>query len=119
MALSKEANKARYQYVKKKKYMERYWEKKAREANGNEETVTTTHRTTKVIVSTNLLPDLEQAEEVSVNRSECQSDEKYIAALENANKAYRKENKRLVKLLITYQHIIKLGLKAIEYENEK
>lgn len=114
MALSKEANKLKYQY--NRKYVERYWEKKAQQANG--ETVTTKRGTKKVSVSTDLLPDVEM-EDISILRSNSSSDEKYIKSLEDANRTYRKENKRLVQLLKTYQEIIKLGLKAIEYEDEK
>lgn len=111
MALSKEANKAKYQYTKSKGYMERYWEKKARQANG-ETVTTTTHRTTRVSVTEELLPEVEECD-VSVNRKDFSSDEKYIKALENANKSYQKENRRLVKLLVKYQEVIRLGIKSL------
>lgn len=111
MALSKEANRAKYQYIKSRGYMERYWEKKARQTNG-ETVTTTTHKTTKVSVSEELLPDVEEID-VSVNHKDYPTDEKYIKALENANKSYQKENRRLVKLVVKYQEVIRLGLKAI------
>lgn len=106
---SKEANKAKYQY--NKKYVERYWERRAQRENG--QTVTETSKEKSVSVSFNdreLLPELEKINiECSVSRNG-DSDEKYIKALEDANKSYRSENKRLIKLLIKYQEIIKLGL---------
>ena len=91
--------------------MERYWEKKARLLN--DQTITpTTHKTAKVIAQEELLPDVEEID-VSVNRKDYPIDEKYIKALENANKSYQKENRRLVKLVVKYQEVIRLGLKSI------
>lgn len=111
MTLSKEANRAKYQYAKSRGYMERYWEKKARLLN--DQTVTpAAHKTAKVSVQDELLPDVEEID-VSVCRKDYPADEKYIKALENANKSYQKENRRLVKLVVKYQEVIRLGLKAI------
>ena len=124
MALSKEANKLRYQY--NKKYQDRYWEKKARqkaeaEAEAHEEVIESCHERT-VTLSTNdkeFFPELAKMDvETSVKR-EGRSDAKYIKALEDANRMYRSENKRLIRLLTKYQEVIKLGLTALKRKEDE
>ncbi|MFK2080446.1 MAG: hypothetical protein ACLVE0_12310 [Parabacteroides distasonis] len=126
---SKEANRAKYQY--NKKYMERYWERRAQKENGTltsesvktSETVTikTTKAANTVIVNEAelldwLLPE-PHVTEVTVSRNG-QSDAQYIKALETANKTINTENARLQKLLIKYQDIVRTGLKAIMFDIE-
>lgn len=110
---SKEANKAKYQY--NKKYMEAYWERRAQRENGQVETVK--RREKSVTLSTDdkdFFPELAKMDvETSVKR-EGRSDAKYIKALEDANRMYRSENKRLIRLLTKYQEVIKLGLTALK-----
>lgn len=84
--LSPQAAKLKYEY--NKKYQDRYWEKKA-------------------ATRTNQLPTIEANETTTVNRLDCKSDEKYIKALETANKSMRSENRRLINLLHQYQTVIK------------
>lgn len=104
---SKEANKAKYQY--NKKYMEAYWERRAQ-------------REKSVTLSTNdkdFFPELAKMDvETSVKR-EGRSDAKYIKALEDANRMYRSENKRLIRLLTKYQEVIKLGLTALKQKEDE
>ena len=113
---SKEANKAKYQY--NKKYVERYWEKRAQSENG---TVTTESEKTVTVKETELfgwlLPDL-TVTEVTVSRNG-QGDKQYIKALETANKTINSENARLLRLLRKYQDIIRAGLKQIMFDIEK
>lgn len=113
---SKEANKAKYQY--NKKYVERYWEKRAQSENG---TVTTESEKTVTVKETELfgwlLPDL-TVTEVTVSRNG-QDDKQYIKALETANKTINSENARLLRLLRKYQDIIRAGLKQIMFDIEK
>lgn len=129
MALSKEAQKIKTEY--NKKYMERYWERKAEKRKNEtkaaaEKTKTvTTKRTTKT-VSTVTVKETELFEwlfpephvtEVTVSRNG-PSDAQYIKALETANKTINTENARLQKLLIKYQDIVRTGLKAIMFDIE-
>ncbi len=79
--LSPEAARARYLY--NKKYVNRYWERKAAEQTAAE--------------SPSELP--------SVVRNG-KSDERYIKALETSNKTLNRENRRLVRLVNQYQTII-------------
>lgn len=108
---SKEANKVKYQY--NKKYVERYWERKAQTSNGtitteSEKTVTKESEKTVTVKEAELmnfiLPDLSVIE-VTVSRNG-QSDEQYIKALETANRTINSENRRLQSLLGKYQDII-------------
>ena len=112
---SKEANKAKYQY--NKKYVERYWERKAQAENGS---VTTESKKTVTVKETELfgwlLPDM-SVKEVTVSRSGL-TDEQYIKALETANKTINSENARLLNLLREYQEIIRTGLKSIMFDIE-
>lgn len=129
MALSKEAQKIKTEY--NKKYMERYWERKAEKrknetkAAAEKSKTVTTKRTTKT-VSTVTVKETELFEwffpephvtEVTVSRNG-QSDAQYIKALETANKTINTENARLQKLLIKYQDIVRTGLKAIMFDIE-
>lgn len=104
---NKEANKAKYQY--NKKYVEAYWERRAR-------------REKSVTLSTDdkdFFPELAKMDvETSVKR-EGRSDAKYIKALEDANRMYRSENKRLIRLLTKYQEVIKLGLTALKQKEDE
>lgn len=115
---SKEANKAKYQY--NKKYVEAYWERRAQRENGQVETVK--RREKSVTLSTDdkyFFPELAKMDvETSVKR-EGRSDAKYIKALEDANRMYRSENKRLIKLLTKYQEVIKLGLTALKHKEDE
>ena len=121
MALSKEAQKIKTEY--NKKYMERYWERKAEKrknetkAAAEKSKTVTTKRTTKT-VSTVTVKETELFEwlfpephvtEVTVSRNG-QSDAQYIKALETANKTINTENARLQKLLIKYQDIVRTGI---------
>lgn len=114
---SKEANKLKYQY--NKKYVEAYWERKAQRLNG--QTVTEKSRKRSVELSTTdkeFFPELAKMDvEISVKR-EGRSDAAYIKGLEDANKMYRSENKRLIKLLQKYQEVIKLGVTALKQKEE-
>ena len=107
MALSKEAQKIKTEY--NKKYMERYWERKAEKRKNEtkaaaEKTKTvTTKRTTKT-VSTVTVKETELFEwlfpephvtEVTVSRNG-QSDAQYIKALETANNYTQKNRKAVV-----------------------
>lgn len=56
--------------------------------------------------------------ETSVKR-EGRSDAKYIKALEDANRMYRSENKRLIRLLTKYQEVIKLGLTVLKHKEDE
>lgn len=103
--LSPEA--AHEKYLYNKKYQDGYWERKAAKRKDKVEVT--------VSISEALLPDLED-EDVTVTRKG--SDERYIKALETANKTPNSENRRLIKLLTKYQEIIRIGIKQIEYENE-
>ena len=114
---SKEANKAKYQY--NKKYMEAYWERKAQNQNGT--TTTTTRRTVKkqttilsIFEQDFPMPELEY-EDVTVCRNG-KSDERYIKALELANKCLSRENKRLIQLLRKHQNLIRQSVADLYYE---
>lgn len=114
---SKEANKAKYQY--NKKYVEAYWERRAQRENGQVETEK--RREKSVTLSTtdkDFFPELAKIVETSVKR-EGRSDAKYIKALEDANRMYRSENKRLIRLLTKYQEVIKLGLTALKRKEDE
>lgn len=115
---SKAANKAKYQY--NKKYVEAYWERRAQRENGQTETEKRHEKS--VTLSTNdkdFFPELAQMDvETSVKR-EGRSDAKYIKALEDANRMYRSENKRLIRLLTKYQEVIKLGLTALKRQEDE
>lgn len=105
--LSPEA--AHEKYLYNKKYQDGYWERKAAKRNGNVEV--------KVSISEDLLPELETVT-VTVSRNG-HSDERYIKALEQANRTLNSENRRLIRLLSKYQEIIKIGLNQLEYENNQ
>lgn len=126
---SKEANRAKYRY--NKKYIDRYWERRAQSQSETvtEESVKTTKtmktettKTTKTVTVKEtelidwLLPE-PHVTEVTVSRNG-QSDEQYIKALETANKTINTENARLQKLLTKYQDIVRTGLKAIMFDIE-
>lgn len=90
--LSREAARAKYLY--NKKYQDRYWEKKAAEKRP-------TARSEEV------------EETVSVSRMG-KTDERYIADLEQSNKTLNRENRRLVRLLHSYQALIAQSTKAVQ-----
>ena len=82
---SKEANRLKYQY--NKKYVEAYWERKAQQQNGE----TATKKTRKTVRQTTIscFDDDLQPEMADVEITVCRngkSDERYIKALELANK---------------------------------
>lgn len=87
--LSREAARAKYLY--NKKYQDRYWEKKAADTARSEEV----------------------EETVSVSRMG-KTDERYIADLEQSNKTLNRENRRLVRLLHSYQALIAQSTKAVQ-----
>lgn len=121
---SKEANRAKYLY--NKPYQDAYWERKGKELKEAEKSRKSTRLSSsksdnKVEVKESdlykwLLPDL-KCTEVTVCRNG-QSDEQYIKALETANKTINSENKRLIKLLLDYQSVIKRGLDSIIFETK-
>lgn len=103
--LSPEA--AHEKYLYNKKYQDGYWERKAAKRKGKVEVT--------VSITEELLPNLETAT-VTVQRNG-HTDERYIKALEQANRTLNSENRRLIRLLQKYQEIIKIGLNQLEYEN--
>ena len=120
MALSKEAQKIKTEY--NKKYMERYWERKAEKRKNEtkaaaEKTKTVSTVTVKETELFEWLFPEPHVTEVTVSRNG-QSDAQYIKALETANKTINTENARLQKLLIKYQDIVRTGLKAIMFDIE-
>lgn len=104
--LSPEA--AREKYLYNKKYQDEYWERKAAKRKSGKVEVT-------VSITEELLPELEDVT-VTVSRNG-HSDERYIKALETANKTLNSENRRLIRLLTKYQDIIRIGLRQLKYEN--
>lgn len=103
---SKEANKLKYQY--NKKYVEAYWERKAQQQSGE----TTTDKSRKTVRQTTiscfddgLLPEMADVE-ITVCRNGM-SDERYIKALELANKRLGGENSRLIRLMLKYKNLIR------------
>lgn len=105
--LSPEA--AHEKYLYSKKYQDAYWERKAaKKKQGGKVEVT-------VSITEELLPELEEVT-VTVSRNG-HSDERYIKALETANKTLNSENRRLIRLLTRYQEIIRIGLRQLENEN--
>ena len=103
--LSPEA--AHEKYLYNKKYQDGYWERKAAKRKGKVEVT--------VSITVELLPNLETVT-VTVQRNG-HTDERYIKALEQANRTLNSENRRLIRLLQKYQEIIKIGLNQLEYEN--
>ena len=103
--LSPEA--AHEKYLYNKKYQDGYWERKAAKRKGKVEVT--------VSITEALLPNLETVT-VTVQRNG-HTDERYIKALEQANRTLNSENRRLIRLLQKYQEIIKIGLNQLEYEN--
>lgn len=103
--LSPEA--AHEKYLYSKKYQDAYWEKKAAMRKGKVEVT--------VSITEELLPELETVT-VTVQRNG-HSDERYIKALEQANRTLNSENRRLIRLLTKYQDIIRIGLIQLENEN--
>lgn len=111
--LSPEAQRAKYQY--NKKYVDAYWERRARRTETTEKREwgrsvkkTVERSTVEVRIS---FPDIEPRETPSVSRNG-RTDESYIQALERANKTLNSENKRLVRLLRKYQGIIEAGVRS-------
>ena len=88
---SKEANRLKYQY--NKKYVEAYWERKAQQQNGE----TSTKKSRKTVRQTTIscFDDDLQPEMADVEITVCRngkSDERYIKALELANKRFEVED---------------------------
>ena len=103
---SKEANKLKYQY--NKKYVEAYWERKAQRLNGDTDTKTsrkTVHQTTISCFDDDLQPEMADIT-ITVCRNGM-SDQRYIKALELANKQLNSENNRLIRLMIKYKNLIR------------
>ncbi len=114
---SKAANRAKYLY--NKKYNDEYWERKGRELeNSGSLSIkrTCTKRTVTETDEEELLPVLELDHDLDFYiKNDQQSDERYINALIVSNKALFRENKRLIKLLLKYQEIIRVGLYELNY----
>lgn len=100
---SKEANRAKYLY--NKKYMDAYWERKARKAAESETAQTEqkrlSMRVTKTVEEYFCDDDL-QTPSTPISRSEGMTDELWTAYLERCCKTLHSENRRLVKLLSKY-----------------
>lgn len=111
--LSPEAQRAKYQY--NKKYVDAYWERRAKRTETTEERAsgrsvrkTVERSSVEVRVS---FPEIDVPNRPSVSRGN-KSDEQYIKALETSNKALNGENRRLVRLLRKYQGIIEAGVRS-------
>lgn len=103
---SKEANRLKYQY--NKKYVEAYWERKAQQQNGEtatKKTRKTVRQTTISCFDDDLKPEMADIE-ITVCRNG-KSDERYIKALELANKRLNGENNRLIRLMIKYKNLFR------------
>lgn len=103
---SKEANRLKYQY--NKKYVEAYWERKAQQQNvkiTTKKTHKTVRQTTINCFDDDLKPEMADVE-ITVCRNG-KSDERYIKALELANKQLNGENNRLIRLMIKYKNLIR------------
>lgn len=103
--LSPEAQRAKYQY--NKKYVDAYWERRAKRTETTEER-TSGRSSVEVRVS---FPEIDVPNRPSVSRGN-KSDEQYIKALEASNKTLNGENRRLVRLLRKYQGIIEAGFRS-------
>lgn len=106
--LSPEAQRAKYQY--NKKYVDAYWERRAKRTETTEERTSgrSVRKTVEVRVS---FPEIDVPNRPSVSRGN-KSDEQYIKALEASNKTLNGENRRLVRLLRKYQGIIEAGVRS-------
>jgi hypothetical protein len=111
--LSPEAQRAKYQY--NKKYVDAYWERRAKRTETSEETKsgrsvrkTVERSSVEVRIS---FPEIDAPSCPSVRR-ENRTDEQYIKVLEKANKTLSGENRRLVRLLTKYQGIIEAGVRS-------
>lgn len=113
---SKEANKLRYQY--NKKYVDAYWERKAKMLAEDEQAKRLTKRVTKEKTVEEYFitePDPSQFR-TPISRDKSMTDENWIKYLETCCKSLNSENKRLIKLLSKYQFVIDLGLKGLKHE---
>ncbi len=111
--LSPEAQRAKYQY--NKKYVDAYWERRARRTETTEER-NSGHSVRKTVERSSVeirvsFPQIEMPSCPTVSRNN-RSDEQYVKALENANKSLNGENRRLVRLLRKYQEIIEAGVRS-------
>ena len=105
--MSEEARRLKNQY--NKKYVEKYWERKAQQQNGKT-TTTKTSRKTVCQTAISCFDDDLQPEMADVELTVCRngkSDERYIKALELANKRLNGENNRLIRLMIKYKNLIR------------
>lgn len=105
--MSEEARRLKNQY--NKKYVEKYWERKAQQQAGK---TTSTKTTRKTVCRTEIscFDDDLQPEMADVEITVCRngkSDERYIKALELANKRLNGENNRLIRLMIKYKNLIR------------
>lgn len=119
--LSPEARKARYQY--NKKYQDAYWERRSQKTD-TETTETATDSSTKTVKRTRTKKTENVVKEVKIGFPvipepsypvvcrDTMTDAQYIDALERSNKTMAGENRRLVRLLTTYQEIIRQGIYA-------
>ncbi len=100
---SKAANKAKYEY--NKKYMEAYWERRAKGQTSTETSKKSVRQTTVTFFDDEVTLDRTDVD-ITVSR-QGKSDERYIKALELANKTLTSENKRLVRLMLKYKKLIR------------
>lgn len=105
--LSEEAKRLKAQY--NKKYVEACWNRKAQQQAGKTVTRKTTRKTVRETTIScfddDLLPEMADVE-ITVCRNG-KSDERYIKALELANKRLNGENNRLIRLMIKYKNLIR------------
>lgn len=111
--LSPDAQRAKYKY--NKKYVDAYWERRARRTETTEESnsgrsvrKTVERSSVEVRIS---FPEIDVPSRPSVSRDN-KSDEQYIKVLETSNKALNGENRRLARLLRKYQEIIEVGVRS-------
>lgn len=115
---SKEANKLKYQY--NKKYVQAYWERKAKQVADQSEAGDEQERLEKRVTTT-VVEFFKTEQEtknyrIPISRPDDMSDDKWIKYLEDCCKCLNSENKRLIKLLGKYQQVISIGLKDLSYQ---
>ena len=119
---SKEANKAKYQY--NKKYVEAYWERKAKRMAEQTEASNERDRLERRVTTTTVEEYFKTEKEevnfcIPTSRPSDMTDERWIKYLEDCCKCLNSENKRLIKLLGKYQEVISIGLKDLSYQLSK
>lgn len=116
---SKEANKVKYQY--NKKYVDNYWERRGHREGSHTYSPATRETVGKDTVILSIFmqdfptPKLDE-EDMTVSRHG-KSDERYITALEIANKRLNSENKRLIRMMRKQQEIIRQSVAGLYHES--